>query len=66
MSLFDEHRHAVDGNTGKFVFYFIYGFSAYNQIKMYHLDIKILVLDHSGNVHDTVMPFGLKTAGATS
>lgn len=56
----------VDTTTGYSVFSFMYSFSGYNQIRMDAKDAeKTAFRTPIGNFHYTVMPFGLKNAGAT-
>lgn len=56
----------VDATSGHSILFFMDGFSCYNQIKMDSLDAeKTAFQTPMGNFHYTVMPFGLKNAGAT-
>ena len=55
----------VDATTGHELFSFMDGFSGYNQIKMAIGDAECTAFRTPvGNFHYTVMPFGLKNAGA--
>ena len=55
----------VDLTTGSSIFSFIDGYSGYNQIRMVAKDAeKTAFRTPIGNFYYTVMPFGLKTAGA--
>lgn len=56
----------VDATSGYGMFSFMDDYSGYNQIKMYEHDAnKTVFRTPIGNFHYTVMPFGLKNAGAT-
>ncbi|OMO98613.1 reverse transcriptase [Corchorus capsularis] len=56
----------VDATVGHEMFSFMDGFSGYNQIKMCKEDAeKTAFRTPIGNFYYTVMPFGLKNAGAT-
>lgn len=56
----------IDSTTGYGALSFMDGFSGYNQIKMDEHDaIDTAFRTPMGNFHYTVMPFGLKNAGAT-
>ena len=56
----------VDSTTGHGDLSFMDGSSGYNQIKMDEDDaINTAFRTPRGNFHYTVMPFGLKNAGAT-
>ncbi|EOY03309.1 H0502G05.11 protein [Theobroma cacao] len=56
----------VDATVGHEMFSFMDGFSGYNQIKMAREDAeKTAFRTPFGNFYYTVMPFGLKNAGAT-
>ncbi|XP_059658393.1 uncharacterized protein LOC132304673 [Cornus florida] len=56
----------VDSTSGHEMFSFMDGYSGYNHIKMTPCDAeKIAFRTPLGNFHYTVMPFGLKNAGAT-
>ena len=56
----------VDSTTGSSMFSFIDGYSGYNQIRMAAKDAeKTTFKTPIGNFYYTVMPFGLKNAGAT-
>lgn len=56
----------VDATAGHSIFSFMDGFSGYNHIKMDSSDAeKTAFRTPIGNYHYTVMPFGLKNAGAT-
>jgi len=56
----------VDATTGYEILSFMDGFSGYNQIKMDEHDaIDTAFRTPKGNFYYTVMPFGLKNAGAT-
>ena len=56
----------VDGTAGHELFSFMDGFSGYNQIKMAIGDAECTAFRTPvGNFYYTVMPFGLKNAGAT-
>ena len=56
----------IDSAAGHAMFSFMDGFSGYNQIRMSSKDaVKTAFQIPIGNFHYTVMPFGLKNAGAT-
>ena len=56
----------IDSAVGHAMFSFMDGFSDYNQIRMSSKDVvKTTFQTPIGNFHYTVMPFGLKNAGAT-
>jgi hypothetical protein len=56
----------IDSTAGHAMFSFMDGFSGYNQIRMSTKDAeKIAFRTPIGNFYYTVMPFGLKNAGAT-
>ena len=56
----------VDSATGSSMFSFMDGYSGYNQICMATKDAeKTTFRTPIGNFYYTVMPFGLKNAGAT-
>ena len=56
----------IDSAAGNAMFSFMDGFSGYNQIKMApKVAEKIAFRTPMGNFYYTVMPFGLKNAGAT-
>ena len=56
----------IDSAAGNAMFSFMDGFSGYNQIKMAPKDAeKSAFRTPMGNFYYTVMPFGLKNAGAT-
>uniref|UniRef100_A0A2N9HC24 Integrase catalytic domain-containing protein n=1 Tax=Fagus sylvatica TaxID=28930 RepID=A0A2N9HC24_FAGSY len=56
----------IDSATGSAMFSFMDGFSGYNQIRMSPRDAeKTAFRTPIGNFYYTVMPFGLKNAGAT-
>lgn len=56
----------VDATVGISMFFFIDGFSSYNQIKMDWLDTwKTIFGTPMGNFHYTAKLFDLKNAGAT-
>ena len=56
----------IDSTAGNAMFSFIDNFSGYNQIKMAPKDVeKTAFRTPMGNFYSTVMPFGLKNAGAT-
>ena len=56
----------IDSAAGNAMFSFMDGFSGYNQIKMVPKDAeKTAFKTPMGNFYYTVMPFGLKNAGAT-
>ena len=56
----------VDSAVGSFMFSFVDGYSKYNQIRMAAKDAeKSAFRTPIGNFYYTVMPFGLKNAGAT-
>ena len=56
----------IDSAAGSAMFSFMDGFSGYNQIKMAPKDAeKTTFRTPMGNFYYTVMPFGLKNAGAT-
>ncbi|KAL6188762.1 hypothetical protein ACLB2K_040153 [Fragaria x ananassa] len=56
----------IDSTSGQGMLSFMDGFSGYNQIKMATRDAeKTAFRTPYGNFHYTVMPFGLKNAGAT-
>ena len=56
----------IDYAAGNAMFSFMDGFSGYNQIKMAPKDAKKTAFrTPMGNFYYTVMPFGLKNAGAT-
>ena len=56
----------IDSMAGSAMFSFMDGFSRYNQIKMAPKDAeKTAFRTPMGNFYYTVMPFGLKNAGAT-
>jgi hypothetical protein len=56
----------IDSAAGHVMFSFIDGFSGYNQIRMSTRDAeKTVFRTLIGNYYYTVMPFGLKNAGAT-
>ena len=56
----------VDSAAGSSMFSFIDGYSGYNQIRMAAKDTeKTTIRTLIGNFYYTVMPFGLKNAGAT-
>lgn len=56
----------IDSNSSHKMLSFMDGFSGYNQIKMSSRDAtKIAFRTSYGNFYYTVMPFGLKNAGAT-
>lgn len=55
----------IDSTTNHEMFSFIDGFSGYNHIKMDPRDVeKIIFRTLFGNIYYTVIPFGLKKAGA--
>ena len=55
----------VDSATGSSMFSFMYGYSGYNQIRMAAKDAeKMAFRTPIGNFYYTIMPFGLKNAGA--
>ena len=56
----------IDSAAGHAMFSFMDGFSGYNQIRMSSKDVaKTAFRTPIGNFYYTVMPFGLKNAGAT-
>ena len=56
----------IDSAVGHAMFLFMDGFSSYNQIRMLPKDsAKTAFRTPIGNFYYTVMPFGLKNAGAT-
>ena len=56
----------IDSAAGSIMFSFMDGFSGYNQIKMALKDAeKTAFRTPMGNFYYTMMPFGLKNAGAT-
>lgn len=56
----------IDATAGHEMFSFMDGYSGYNQIKMNPVDAeKTAFRTPIGNLYYTVMPFGLKNAGAT-
>ena len=56
----------VDSAAGSSMFSFMDGYSGYNQIRMAPKDVeKTTFKTLIGNIYYTVMPFGLKNAGAT-
>ncbi|CAL2256585.1 unnamed protein product [Prunus armeniaca] len=56
----------IDSTSGQDMLSFMDGFSGYNQIKMLPKDVvKTAFRTPYGNFYYTVMPFGLKNAGAT-
>ena len=56
----------IDSVAGHAIFSFMDGFSSYNQIRMSPKDAaKIAFQTPIGSFYYTVMPFGLKNAGAT-
>ena len=56
----------IDSAAGSVMFSFMDGFSGYNKIRMAPKDVeKITFRTPIGNFYYTVMPFGLKNAGAT-
>ena len=56
----------VDSAAGNSMFSFMDGYSGYNQIRMAAKDTEKTAFRTSiGNFYYTVMPFGLKNAGAT-
>ena len=56
----------IDSTAGSTMFSFMDGFSGYNQIRMAPNDAdKTTFRTPMGNFYYTVMPFGLKNAGAT-
>ena len=56
----------IDTVAGSIMFSFMDGFSGYNQIRMAPKDVENTVFrTPMGNFYYTVMPFGLKNAGAT-
>ena len=56
----------IDSTVGHAIFSFMDGFSGYNQIRMSLKDVaKTAFRTPIGNFYYTVMPFGLKNAGAT-
>ncbi|BFG24893.1 hypothetical protein CerSpe_111670 [Prunus speciosa] len=56
----------IDSTSGQGLLSFMDGFSGYNQIKMSARDAeKIAFRTPYGNFYYTIMPFGLKNAGAT-
>ena len=56
----------IDSTVGNTMFLFIDGFSKYNQIRMASKDAEKTTLKTPiGNFYYTVMPFGLKSVGAT-
>ena len=56
----------IDSAARSAMFLFMDGFSGYNQIRMALKDAeKIAFRTSIGNFYYTVMPFGLKNAGAT-
>ena len=56
----------IDFAVGSVMFSFMDGFSGYNKIRMVPKDVeKIAFRTPIGNFYYTVMPFGLKNAGAT-
>ena len=56
----------IDSAAGSDMFSFMDGFSGYNQIKMAPKDAeKTTFRTPMGNFYYTVMPFGLRNAGAT-
>ena len=56
----------IDSATGSSMFSFMDGYSGYNQIRMAPKDVeKTAFKTPIGNIYYTVMPFGLKNAGAT-
>ena len=56
----------IDSATGSAMFSFMDGFNGYNQIRMAPRDAeKTAFRTPMGNFYYTVMPFGLKNAGAT-
>ena len=56
----------IDSTTGHEMFSFMDDFSGYNQIRMSPKDAeKTAFQTPIGNFYYTVMPFGLKNAGAT-
>ena len=56
----------IDYAIGSAMFSFMDGFNGYNQIKMAQNDVeKTAFTTPIGNFYYTVMPFGLKNAGAT-
>jgi len=57
----------IDATAGHEMFSFMDGYSGYNQIKMNPVDAeKTAFRTPIGNNYYTVMPFGLKNAGATT
>jgi len=56
----------IDSTTGNAMFSFMDRFNEYNQIRMAPKDVKKTTFRMPiGNFYYTVMPFGLKNAGAT-
>jgi len=56
----------VDSAAGNSIFSFMDGYNGYNQIRMAAKDAEKTAFRTSiGNFYYTVMPFGLKNAGAT-
>ena len=56
----------IDSAAGNAMFSFMDGFSGYNHIKMAPKDVEKNAFRTSmGNFYYTMMPFGLKNAGAT-
>ena len=56
----------VDSAAGNSIFSFMDGYNGYNQIRMAAKDVEKTAFRTSiGNFYYTVMPFGLKNAGAT-
>ena len=56
----------VDSAVGSSMFSFMDGYSGYNQIRMATKDAKKTAFRTPiGNFYYTIMPFGLKNAGAT-
>ena len=56
----------IDSAAGSAMFSFMDGFSGYNQIRMALKDVeKTAFKTPMGNFYYTIMPFGLKNAGAT-
>ena len=56
----------VDSAVGSFMFSFMDRYSGYNQIRMATKDVeKTALRTPIGNFYYTIMPFGLKNAGAT-
>ena len=56
----------IDSTAGHALFLLMDGFNSYNQIRMSPKDVaKTAFRNPIGNFYYTIMPFGLKNAGAT-